>query len=109
MPRLGLPQSYRCTPVGGPVSNTGKHSSGGFHTHFASSPLFTGATLHCHLTCTGTMTVTMHPQHSSCPLLALFNPEMNRFPDCTMWRSRMSQSSLCECVCVCVVVFYFTS
>src|SRR6266487_4317286 len=91
MPRLGPPQSYRCTPIGGPVSNTGKHSSGGFHTHFASSPLFARATLPCRPTHASATTATTCPQCSSYPLLALFNL-VNRFLNCTTWRWRTSQS-----------------
>src|SRR6266487_631211 len=78
MPRLGPLQSYRCTPVGGPVSNTGKHLLDGFYTYFAGSPLFARATLPCCLTYAGATTVTTRLQCSSCPLLALFNPEINR-------------------------------
>src|SRR5438045_9378783 len=94
MPRLWLRRSVGCTPYRGSVSNTDRRLLGGFNTHFAGSPLFTEAMVSCHLACTGVMTTTLRLQHSSCPLLALFNPKMNRFPDCAAWRWRALRSSL---------------
>src|SRR5436190_17339006 len=86
MPRLWLRRSVGCTPYRGSVSNTDRCLSGGFNTHFAGSPLFAEATVSCHPVHASMMTTTLRLQHSSCPLLALFNPKMNRFPDHTTWR-----------------------
>src|SRR5438045_6754352 len=91
MPRLWLRRSVGCMPYRGSVSNTDRHLLGGFNTCFTGSPLFTEAMVSCHLVCTGMMTTTLCLQCSSCPLLALFNPKTNRFPDHAMWRRRTLQ------------------
>jgi hypothetical protein len=90
-PRFHWP--IECTLHRGSAFNTDSYLSGGFHTQFAGSPLFVEATLSCRLTHAGVTTTTTHLQRSSCPLLALFNLKMNRFPDCAMWRRRTSRSN----------------
>src|SRR5438045_2719883 len=95
MPTLWLRRSIGCTPYRGSVSNTDRCLLGGFNTHFTGSPLFAEATVSCHPACTSVMTTTLRLQRSSCPLLALFNPKTNRFPDCTAWRWRTLRSYLC--------------
>src|SRR5438045_8097244 len=94
MPRLWLHRSVGCMPYRGSVSNTDRCLSGGFNTHFTGSPLFAEAMVSCCPACASTMTTTLCLQCSSCPLLALFNPKMNRFPDHATWRWRMLQSPL---------------
>ena len=65
-------------------TNLSSRLLGGFHTYFASSPLFVEATLSRRLTRASVTMATTHLQRSSCPLLALFNLRVNRFLDRTM-------------------------